>query len=608
MASSSSSSSTPSSSSKAGESYLGSLISIMSNYEIRYEGVLYHINTQESAIGLKNAHVMSIQHLTRTVQFRDLQVQSPPPAQTEEQIHNDPAIIQNHSRLSSSTAVGIQAQNTPALVTRTYSGSLPSLQPVNHVGSTNLSQTTQNAVASLSMPVYSQGYNGTSSHQSMVSSPLIVQNHMQASGLHEPPIMGFKSPSECGTLESAVAANPLNPIFSSSLPTVQYAISPDIPCFLSLKTPVPSHTASLPANRLTMSSIPVSSQDKNTTETLAFADPMSMRPTQSTPYLTPSYVGSTSSSVLAPLPSLLSPHHLLQSRPPVLSSTQKLYPGQKDVAQKLYPDQKDVAVLTPLSSTSPPLLSTPASQPPLLPLPGSVQQHKYLTSQFTEEFNFEAMNEKFKKDEVWGYLGKAKQREKTEGMEDYTTDETMVDKEAPVVVPDPDPKPAYKKDEFFDTISCNIRTQGRSGQNRFSERMKLDTETFGNLHPRPNLGYGGIGSGRGDNYHTSRGRGRGYGYRGRGRGVTIAEPSVAAVVTRTRTPEPIYTPSLTTKDTQKVNKQIKYLVFPGLSNNTRNKRDEGEGDDGGENQQEPILVFSHGGEVAYLVWVGIVKE
>ena len=40
------------------------------------------------------------------------------------------------------------------------------------------------------------------------------------------------------------------------------------------------------------------------------------------------------------------------------------------------------------------------------------------------------MNEKFKKDEVWGYLGKAKQREKIEGMEENTTDQSMVDKEA----------------------------------------------------------------------------------------------------------------------------------------------------------------------------------
>lgn len=36
---------------------------------------------------------------------------------------------------------------------------------------------------------------------------------------------------------------------------------------------------------------------------------------------------------------------------------------------------------------------------------------------------------------------------------------------------------AYNKDEFFDTISSNSLNRGvRNGQNRFSERIKLDTE------------------------------------------------------------------------------------------------------------------------------------
>jgi len=41
---------------------------------------------------------------------------------------------------------------------------------------------------------------------------------------------------------------------------------------------------------------------------------------------------------------------------------------------------------------------------------------------------------------------------------------------------------AYKKDDFFDTISCNSLTRGsRNGQNRFSERMKQDTEVRNTL-------------------------------------------------------------------------------------------------------------------------------
>jgi protein LSM14 len=35
-------------------SYLGSKISLISNIGIRYEGILYNINTQDSTVGLSN--------------------------------------------------------------------------------------------------------------------------------------------------------------------------------------------------------------------------------------------------------------------------------------------------------------------------------------------------------------------------------------------------------------------------------------------------------------------------------------------------------------------------------------------------------------------------
>ncbi|XP_061341765.1 decapping 5-like protein [Gastrolobium bilobum] len=276
--------------------------------------------------------------------------------------------------------------------------------------------------------------------------------------------------------------------------------------FLLGKTPMP-YSASMTFDGSNMPSFSLPLQDLSSIEGQISGkicpDPRPLYAGHSDVHPASSFVDSTS----VPLPT-----------PPSFSTLdQFVHRGEQlfSLTPNLTPNRKDVGSLTPASCGSSVLMPSPASRAPLLPLPTSVHKPQCSASQFTEEFDFEAMNEKFKKDEVWGSLGKA--TTKIVGAEDNASPLSLGDNECHGMIPNP--KSAYEKDDFFDTISCNSMTRGvRNGRNRLSERMRLDTETFGIFQQRPNVGYGGYGAGRGENFRGSYNWGRGYGYGRRGRG------------------------------------------------------------------------------------------
>ncbi|KAJ4952342.1 hypothetical protein NE237_029174 [Protea cynaroides] len=560
-------------SSGSADSYIGSLISLTSKYEIRYEGVLYSIDTKESTIGLQNVRSFGTEErkkdgpqippsdkvyeyiLFRGSDIKDLQVKSSPPVHAEQQIHNDPAIIQSHyasgpSGSSNSAPVGVGTPTdlrshgeSTSLLQVAYPGALPLHQPGAHLGYSPAPQNSNGA--SLSMPMYWQGYYGSSGglpqaqQQSMpfqppstISVPLTMQNQLQYSAVQESLSTSMANLSEpvASVPSNVPIANsvPLN--FSPSLhPAISTSLS-DVPSSMFINASVPSHSSS---NLLTISSRPLYSQYVNpiaaSVSGKGGSAPLPVLPVQSLPYSSPSFAGSTSGSLLTKPPTLLTPDQFTQPGPPSSSSV-----------QLPYSEPKNVDGLMALSSKPSPSVSTPL-QVPLLPLPLSTQQfdefgayskagngedrrsrgqasHQSVTD-FTEEFDFIAMNEKFKKDEVWGYLGKAKERNTEEGTEDSSADQYVEYGQDDNEAPKSTVKPVYNKDDFFDTISCNSLTRGgRNGRTRFSERMKLDTETFGDFQQRPYSGRGGRGNGRAGNYRGSYNWGRGYGYGGSGRG------------------------------------------------------------------------------------------
>ncbi|KAB1216349.1 Protein decapping 5 [Morella rubra] len=590
---------TASRSSSAADSYIGSLISLTSKSEIRYEGVLYNVNAEESSIGLRNVRSFGTEGrkkdgpqvppgdkiyeyiLFRGTDIRDLQVKSSPPVQPTPPINNDPAIIQSHYPRPVSTptslppAVNVSLTDSSSHTTQlglhgpNFQGSLPLYQPGGNIASWGAAPSPSSANGGgLAVPMYWQGYYG----------PPNALPHLHQQSLFRPP-PGLSMPSSMqqpmqypnfnaslatGASNLPEVTSPLPPASSSSLNLGAISLAP------SALPPVPSATLasetlgnSVPNKMLSNTALPAvalgsslpslippvtSSSDIN-----VIVPPMSNKPTAiSGPSLSYQTLSQSISSMVGTsnsirpettAPSLVTPGQLLQPVPAAVSSSQTSQTVHKD---------KDVDVIkVSLSSSLEPTLPVLAEvQPPILPLPvpsraaqkanGTPFQHRHVyrgqdrgrgigssrpVTKFTEDFDFIAMNEKFKKDEVWGHLDKSnKSHLKDQDGNEKLSDEDDTLDEDDVPLSKFEAKPNYNKDDFFDSLSCNaLDHESHNGRTKFSEQMKIDTETFGDFG-RYRGGRGGRGPGRGGRFRGGY-YGRGYGQVGRGRGRGRAIPS-----------------------------------------------------------------------------------
>ncbi|KAL9230118.1 hypothetical protein vseg_005508 [Gypsophila vaccaria] len=521
----------------AAKSYVGSVISLTSKSDIRYQGTLSDLDATQATIGLRNVRsfgtegrrkdgpqVPATDKVYEYIAFRgsdikDLQVKAGPPGKTAPSAHNDPAIIR--SRFIPST-VPSSLPTLPATATQT-GGSLSdvctqipqSRTPINtyqnstplyHAGggsaSWNASPSSTSNSSVVSGPMYLPGYSGPSASVQSQQQPLFqsVQGLPVPSSLLPPlaqqQILYTNANSSFPTRASNILASQsmeFHPPLQHIIDTTESLSSTVLPAQLSALT---VDSSSVMVSKAPLQAVLVVSQSTNSSSTSSdspsipgqpkaiFNSPM---PSNSSSEPLSSVAGSTDAQAL------VTPGQFLQ---PVPTITQTPLTAPKDVEVVHVPGEPATSAET---------------RAPSLHLPSPVNpEFSNFEPNYTEEFDFEAMNERFKKDEVWRDLSRNLSKK---------SDAPNRPDEADIDVQGPDKKPIYKKDDFFDTLSNNaLDRESGYGRTRFSERLRVDTQTFG-AFPRDHGFQGGRGSNHGGRSRGGfHGRGYGYGERGRGRG------------------------------------------------------------------------------------------
>ncbi|CAA7036338.1 unnamed protein product [Microthlaspi erraticum] len=424
-------------SSSAADSYVGSLISLTSKSEIRYEGILYNINTDESSIGLQNVRSFGTEGrkkdgpqvppgdkvyeyiLFRGTDIKDLQVKASPPVQPPPALNNDPAIIQSHypSPIPTSSSLPSTASGSlPDISSHNgqpgqpgqhgqhgmgFQTGMPLYQPGGNLGSWG---------ASPQPPMYWQGFytpppNGLPQmHQqslmrpphglpmpsslqqplqypSFNAPPPIGSSNLQGSSLPEPPssLFPFSNSSQNLAPSSLPFSGLPMPLSSSLQSTLQSGPTPPLasemaPPLLSNKAPA-ALPPSLPQDT---NLLPYSLSTTRATDTSAGL-PLSNKPSVvagpiSLPQTTPSAPSAPSASVAGVSNSISQD----KPKPLLVTPGQLLQSGPAAVS--LTPPSKNVdkdVEVVQVSSSAGLEQSVPITseaQPPILPLPSSARQ------------------------------------------------------------------------------------------------------------------------------------------------------------------------------------------------------------------------------------------
>ncbi|KAF5956123.1 hypothetical protein HYC85_008979 [Camellia sinensis] len=559
-------------SSGSADAYIGSFISLISKAQIRYQGFLFHLNPQESTIGLRNVksfgtegrrkdgqHVLPSDKVYEYIFFRgsdikDLRVISSPSVHSTPVVPDDPAIIQ---ACESQITIGFSHAQL-GLPNSTFQGNLTLNQPVGSLGSwgsfPHPPTVNDNGIATAHLLARTRwGLRRSFSFATafLSSTPTrIVSSSPLAS-----PLMAFSL--DVNPVVTPVTNKPKsvfdltlpNQTISQSTPSIVGSFSPD-PCEASIPSLLTPDQLLKPgpmghsSSHLQIAQKDIEVVQASTAKLLSSDSKNSKDPVQSLPSPTAKKLNGA----------VFRSHHSNKrhGRENKLSGTDAhTRCGEKDHARgkanwlngaalhnhhsyrgyargrakglnrtTLHPHQSNRGHSWGREIGQIILLYTPIA---VMGVMDGEEELRFLRqlSKFTEDFDFDAMNAKFNKEEIWGHLRKSnKNRMEDEEGDENDNSANDAEEEDEDGLPNCDVKNVYVKDDFFDSLSCltldggSGRGRGR-GRDKFSKQKKIDIETFGEVprHQRGRPGW--VGQSRGSH------RGRRYHYVGRGCGQTV---------------------------------------------------------------------------------------